>query len=293
MEQVLKTRWLTARLPEAMRLRKIADNRRVRLLWFLDRNPVAAASLSHVLRNTFSLPASRYADKVIHRIETADGMSVLFMRGYPSPLYFPQTMSRWHLNLVLGESRPWHWHYYETAETPVTTQDIVFDCGAAEGFFSFAIVNRAKAIYAFEPLPEWRKCLEKTFAGRDHVRIIPAALSDKIGTAYIQSNGVASSITAEPTDAPIEIETIDHFVSRTGVIPTYLKADVEGFERQLIAGAENTIRQHKPKIAITTYHLARDAEALSAAIRRFNPSYKLRLKGIEHHRGEPLMLHAY
>lgn len=91
----------------------------------------------------------------------------------------------------------------------------------------------------------------------------------------------------------MEIQTIDSFCAKTGVFPTYIKADVEGFERKLILGAKETIKRHKPKIAIATYHVKGDAEALASTIKSLNPNYNLKFKGLEHHRGDPLMLHAW
>ena len=53
---------------------------------------------------------------------------------------------------------------------------------------------------------------------------------------------------------------------------TYLKMDVEGAEREAIAGAEKTIRQYAPKLNIAAYHRSEDF------IHALQPSYRLYLR---------------
>ena len=54
----------------------------------------------------------------------------------------------------------------------------------------------------------------------------------------------------------------------------FIKADIEGAERDLLAGAENTIKRFKPKISIRTYHLPDDPEVLYNIIKKYVPEYK-------------------
>ena len=59
---------------------------------------------------------------------------------------------------------------------------------------------------------------------------------------------------------------------------TYLKMDVEGAEREAIAGAENTIRQYAPKLNIAAYHRSEDFFQLLLLIHALQPSYRLYLR---------------
>lgn len=59
---------------------------------------------------------------------------------------------------------------------------------------------------------------------------------------------------------------------------TYLKMDVEGAEREAIAGAENTIRQYAPKLNIAAYHRSEDFFQLPLLIHALQPSYRLYLR---------------
>ena len=59
---------------------------------------------------------------------------------------------------------------------------------------------------------------------------------------------------------------------------TYLKMDVEGAEREAIAGAEKTIRQYAPKLNIAAYHRSEDFFQLPLLIHTLQLSYRLYLR---------------
>ena len=59
---------------------------------------------------------------------------------------------------------------------------------------------------------------------------------------------------------------------------TYLKMDVEGAEREAIAGAEQTIRRYRPKLNIAAYHRSEDFFELPLRIHELNPDYRLYLR---------------
>lgn len=59
---------------------------------------------------------------------------------------------------------------------------------------------------------------------------------------------------------------------------TFLKMDVEGAEREAIAGAEQTIRQHRPKLNIAAYHRSEDFFQLPLLIHTLCPDYRLYLR---------------
>lgn len=59
---------------------------------------------------------------------------------------------------------------------------------------------------------------------------------------------------------------------------TYLKMDVEGAEREAIAGAEKTIRQYAPKLNVAAYHRSEDFFQLPLLIHALQPNYRLYLR---------------
>ncbi|MCL1983378.1 MAG: FkbM family methyltransferase, partial [Clostridiales bacterium] len=60
--------------------------------------------------------------------------------------------------------------------------------------------------------------------------------------------------------------------------PTYIKMDIEGAELMALKGAENIIRSHKPKLAISAYHKPEDVYTLPMLIRSYRNDYKFYLR---------------
>jgi FkbM family methyltransferase len=215
-------------------------------------------------------------------------------RGIRRPLYWPASLpTRQLFGTALELSLPVHWHYYEVAETRVLPRDVVLDCGAAEGLFTLRVIERCREAVMVEPLPLFVDCLRRTFEGVAKVRIVAAALADESGTAFLEENGISSHLVNGTTGRTVEVLTIDALCARLDLVPTYLKADLEGFEPGMIAGARETIHRYKPRIAVTTYDRREIAAEVASLLRSFDPSYRIRTKGRVPGTGAPFMLHAW
>jgi hypothetical protein len=55
----------------------------------------------------------------------------------------------------------------------------------------------------------------------------------------------------------------------------FIKADIEGAEREMLKGAAHVLKTFAPKLAICTYHLPDDPEVLEQIIKEANPNYKI------------------
>ena len=112
--------------------------------------------------------------------------------------------------------------------------------------------------------------------GARNVIVVAAGLGDKAGAAMIRTPikrpgdmgyGPATlfALTREAVAEPVAIVTLDDLV-RTLNLPALhlIKADIEGSEAAMVAGAIETIEQHRPAILLET-------ERSSAAARGILP----------------------
>jgi FkbM family methyltransferase len=131
---------------------------------------------------------------------------------------------------------------------------VVFDIGSNTGGYIPLFRERGRAVHAFEPTPDLAATLRKTYVGRDDVKIIDRAVSDTVSRVpfYLDKRGATSGSSLNRDSPyvgePIMVDTlrIDDYCAETGVIPGFVKIDVETYEVQVINGAWRTIETHRP-----------------------------------------------
>lgn len=104
---------------------------------------------------------------------------------------------------------------------------------------------------------------------------VNAAVSGKCGVIRFGGNkGRGGSVAKDGEE--IKCVTVDSL----GRNFTYIKADVEGEEAEMLRGAENALKR-RPKLNIAAYHRSRDIFALVNEIKRINSDYEIYIR---HHR---------
>lgn len=128
-------------------------------------------------------------------------------------------------------------HSYHIEKMNFSGEEVVIDCGAAEGFFSLQIIDRVKKIYLVEADKEWVEALKCTFYPyRDKVEIVEKYIGDCMDENMI---------------------TIDEINKDRDV--GIIKMDIEGAERLAISGGEKTFLEQTPLcVIICTYHRSED-----------------------------------
>lgn len=104
--------------------------------------------------------------------------------------------------------------------------------------------------------------------------------------ASVYDTGTVTPSTASGPPSPrvtthrkiIGATTIDAIVAETGWAPTYIKMDLEGAEKEALAGGAATIHKYKPKLFLAGYHFDEDLFQLPLMLHQLNPDYKIYLR---------------
>ena len=253
-------------------------------------------SLLHWILNLLSPSCSILSSFKIKNILKEENFQIIYFSNIEHPIFLSKNIPLHSIYQVIAEQfYKWHWHNYQIPQTQVEINDVVFDCGCAEGIFPLMIYNKCSKVYSFEPLEDYQIGLNKTFAKIQNVFIINEALGDKVGSIGFAKSGIQSSIANNDNEGNVivKINTIDNFCTSNNCVVNYIKADIEGYELQLLKGASDSIKKFKPKIAITVYHLENDYNVIKDFILNIVPDYNFIIKGISDLDNHPVMLHAW
>ena len=71
--------------------------------------------------------------------------------------------------------------------------------------------------------------------------------------------------------------------------------DIEGAEKQALAGARETLRRFRPRMAISSEHLLDDVQKIPAVVSQIRPDYQLGFSACEDQGSKvrPLVLQFY
>jgi len=115
---------------------------------------------------------------------------------------------------------------------------------------------------------------------KNKIIIVPYALSNQKGEAeftVLDGTLVGSSMVL-PNNGRKEkanLISIDEYCIENNIAPTFIKADIEGAERMMLAGAKKILQEQAPKLSICTYHLPDDKTVLRKLILDGNANYKI------------------
>ena len=143
-------------------------------------------------------------------------------------------------------------------------------------------------IYTYEPVAANYSRICHTFAqdiasGRVHA--FQQGVGEKAGSMQLNFSRAGDS-TATLLKAPmpanvqqeIEIVTIDEVVAQNNLQVGLIKADVEGFEPEVVRGALETIKSQKPLLILAIYHRATEYYELKPYLESLNLGYTFKLR---------------
>lgn len=161
----------------------------------------------------------------------------------------------------------------------LTDTETYLDLGAYRGdtaqeFLNYTDNKYCKIIAAEPDLKNSKKMAEK-LSHLENFTIINKAISNKSGVINFSSSaGRNSSVNANGKET--ECTCVDDICKNIPI--TYLKADIEGEEINMLYGAEKTIKRFKPKLNIALYHRSSDIFEIPILVNKLNPDYKLEIR---------------
>jgi len=163
---------------------------------------------------------------------------------------------------------------YERPPVLIESGDVVLDLGANLGTFTRVAMNaKARLVVAFEADPDNARCFRRTFReelAQGSVILIEAPAWSERGTVHFSGHGLEGQVAAQ--GRPMEAVTVDSVVRDLGLTAVdFIKSDIEGAERHMLAGAAETIARFAPDLAISAYHFPDDPQVLKDIVTKFHP----------------------
>ena len=177
---------------------------------------------------------------------------------------------------------------YELGKVCLNKGDVVIDAGANIGLFSILSSLKGCITYSFEPSEKCCNIMEKVKELNNHIdfNIYKLALynTNEEKTFYVNSNDCGVSTLKDDlthdrkinSNYKVQCITLDKFVNENRINKVdFIKADIEGSEKEMIEGAKDVIKEFSPMLSICSYHYKNDVEDLIKLIKSINQNYTI------------------
>ncbi|NJN11918.1 MAG: FkbM family methyltransferase [Richelia sp. RM2_1_2] len=176
---------------------------------------------------------------------------------------------------------------------------VIYDIGAARGIVSSCLAKlpNVSSIHAFEPLPDFFEQLKIRMKHFNKVNCHHVALGNEEGIFPMYVNNWVTNSSFLPTSnyfkkqisdidkinhtIDIQMSCLDNYVEKNQLpIPNLIKIDVQGFEKKVIEGGINTVRNSKYCFIEMSFQTLYENSALFDEIYRFMCDLGFRLIGV-------------
>ncbi|HOX58931.1 MAG TPA: FkbM family methyltransferase [Candidatus Paceibacterota bacterium] len=168
---------------------------------------------------------------------------------------------------------------------------VVIDGGANVGLFTLLASHLTPKgrVYAFEPAKLTSTALKQNTKDCKNVEVFALGLGDRVRKAEMMVHEAClsgstlsdSGMTvhgAEKGDLvpeEVSITTIDEFAQGHKLEKLdFIKVDAEGYEKQILRGAADTIRRFRPILAVSAYHFPNDRTDIVSLVGSITPGYR-------------------
>jgi FkbM family methyltransferase len=161
--------------------------------------------------------------------------------------HLPEWMAHPKNSMVLNGKRAYQGKKQGAAMRHCKNFRVAVDVGGHVGLWSWNLAHQFNEVIAFEPVAAHRECFEKNLAGLDNVTLRPLVLGVTSGRVSIQTEKGSSGNSQVCSGTDVEMVTLDSLA-----IPKvdFMKIDTEGYEENVLRGAEQTIRRCRPTIIV-------------------------------------------
>lgn len=197
------------------------------------------------------------------------------LRRVLEDLSFRHRLVRRRVSLRGAQFRVYAWHplSWEMPDTPPTSwlldavgpDSVVYDVGANRGYVALALLAKVQGlrVVAFEPNPGVLVKLTENLrlnGFADRALVLGLGLGERPARVplFVAASDSASSLDDGRAarwgvgirgSVEVEVVTLDALVAAGRVSPpTHIKVDTEGFEAQVLRGARDTLRTHRPAL---------------------------------------------
>lgn len=179
-------------------------------------------------------------------------------------------------------------HYFSIPQMKRYGKEIFVDCGAYVGDTLEQYIWQKptfEKIYAFEPdLKSFNamkirvKRLNSEWAfENDKIKLFNCGVGKQsMKASFSGSSGIGSSFIPDAKEGEcVDIVALDDVISDAVSI---IVADIEGYEFDMIQGAERIIKTYKPTIAVCIYHNAMDLFSIQKLLHSMVPEYMFSIR---------------
>lgn len=192
--------------------------------------------------------------------------------------------------------------YYDNEIFSLGKDETLVDAGAYTGDTAEAFIKSVNGeyhyIWSFEPDEQNREQAEISLSQYPNISIVPKGLWSssqnltffgvgEMDSTFIPVNsgdGGFSFISRDAEKQELEVVALDDLFadSLEENLPTFIKMDIEGAEKEAIIGMSNIIKQRKPKLAIAIDHKPDDIYTLPQTISAIRSDYHFYLRQYDH-----------
>jgi FkbM family methyltransferase len=150
-------------------------------------------------------------------------------------------------NTALPKRNGFQKEHLDEAFKHVKRWRVAIDVGAHVGFWTRDMAEKFDMVFAFEPAQDTYECLIKNTSDLENVFCTQSAIGEEVGCCVVKDGklGNTGSRFVRKANEGVTMLTLD---SLKFPHCDFLKVDVEGYELQVLRGAEALIEEHHPVV---------------------------------------------